>query len=105
MTTTFEIPLTPEPQIFTINIVGVTYKMSLLWNYVSNNWNLDMLLADNTPFIRGIPLVANTNLFEQYNYLNIGGQLIARTDNDGPDDINPTFDNLGKTSHLYFIII
>jgi len=92
--TLYEIPLTPEPQVFTINLGGVNYLCSILWNYVSGNWNLDLTTEDGIPFLRGIPLVPNTNLLEQYAYLRIGGELFL--------DSNPSFNSLGVTSHLFF---
>lgn len=98
----YEIPLTPEAQEFTITLAGINYRIKLQWNSVNNTWVLDLINAvTSTVILTGIPLVANTNLFRQYGYLNLGGSLVAQTDNNV--NIPPTYDNLGDTGKVYFI--
>ncbi len=97
----FEIPLSPEAQQFNISLGGVTYGVNLYWNANSSTWCIDLSDNSGNPIVRGIPLVANVNLLEQYAYLGIGGQLIVQSDDD--PNAPPTSDNLGSISHLYFV--
>ncbi len=97
---TYEIPLTPEAQTFTTQLLNATYKMTLLWNSASNSWVLDIADKNGAPLISGIPVVANTDLLAPFGHMNFGGTLIAQTDNS--PNIPPTYDNLGSTGHLYF---
>lgn len=101
MSTTYEIPLTPEAQNFSISLAGVSYQLSLKWGTFANAWLLDIADADGAPVLSGIPLVANTDLLSPYAYMNFGGQIVALTDN--ALDVPPTYDNLGTTGHLYFV--
>ena len=100
MSTTFEIPLSPQSQTFTISLAGVVYSMGLWWNEISNVWVLDIFDASVNPILRGVPLVANVDLLAAYPDKNFGGALIAQTDDAA--NVPPTFDNLGVTGHLYF---
>jgi hypothetical protein len=102
MTTYYEIPLSPTPQTFNISLAGVTYKCTVKWNWVSACWVIDIADATGTPMISGIPMVTGANLLEQYAYLGFGGSLVAQTDN--APDVVPTFDDLGSTGHLYWIV-
>jgi hypothetical protein len=102
MTTPFEIPLSPTPQTFAIELDGVSYRMIVKWCPVNGFWLFDLALADDTPILQGIPITTSGDLLGQFGYLGIGGQLIAQTDHD--PTAPPTFDNLGVTSHLYFIV-
>lgn len=97
----YEIPLTPDPQTFSISLAGVTYNLTLQWNVLASAWILDIMSSANVPILMGIAVVANVDLLSPYPYLNFGGKLVAQTDND--PSLVPTFDNLGITSHLYFI--
>lgn len=97
----FEIPLSPEAQTFRIKLNGVTYTINLYWNSISGSWCIDLADSDAVPIINGIPVVANTDLLEQYAYLNLGGKLIVQTDSD--PNAAPTDINLGTDSHLYFV--
>lgn len=98
---TYEIPLTPESQTFNINLSGVKYTMFFYWCDPNNAWGIDISDANGNLILSGLPVIANTDLLEQYSYLNFGGQLIAQTD----DNINiaPTYNNLGTLGHVYFI--
>ncbi|WP_425347518.1 phage baseplate plug family protein, partial [Serratia fonticola] len=52
-----EIPLTPTPQQFAIQLAGVQYQMTLIWRDAAG-WVLDIANNDKTPLIQGVPLVA-----------------------------------------------
>jgi len=100
MVTRYEIPLISQSQKFNIVLAGVSYKLNVHWCIPANAWVLDMLDKNDLAILTGIPLVTGVNLFDQYDYLNLGGQLIAATDND--PDLVPTYENLGSLGHLYF---
>lgn len=100
MTTLLEIPLIASPQKLTISLNSVVYSLSLKWNTFLDCWVMDFGLQDGTPILSGVPMVPNVDLFEQYEYLDFGGVLVAANET---DDDPPTFTNLGDTGHLYFI--
>lgn len=100
--TPYEIPLSSTPQTFKITLAGVQYQMTVKWNWVNASWVLDIADSSGTMIIAGIPLVTGADLLEQYGYLNFGGRMICQTDND-PDAV-PTYDNLGTTGHVYFLV-
>jgi hypothetical protein len=100
--TAFEIPTQPTPQRFTITLGGVDYRVTQKWNKVISCWAIDIADSGDVPILSGVPLVTGADLLEQFTYLGIGGQLVAQTDHDA--DAVPTFDNLGSTGHLYFVL-
>jgi hypothetical protein len=101
MMATFEIPLTPDSQTFTIALAGTSYRLTVRWSSAVGAWVLDIATLVGTPLLAGLPLVANVDLLAPYGYMNFGGQLIAQTDNASNEP--PTYENLGITSHLYFV--
>lgn len=100
--TPYEIPLSPTPQSFTIPLAGATYRLTVKWCAASASWTLDIADAADNAILSGIPLVTGADLLAQYGHLGIGGQLIVQTDTD-PDAV-PSFDDLGVTGHLYFVV-
>lgn len=103
MATVYEIPLSPSPQTFTVSLGGKSYQLTVQWrDAVEGGWALDIADSAGKPLVQGIPLVTGANLLDQFAYLGIAGQLRVQTDND-PDAV-PAFDNLGNTSHLYFVV-
>ncbi len=103
MTTAYEIPTSNIPQVISISLAGVTYKLTNKWNVSGNCWVLDIADTNSNPILSGIPLVTGVDLLEQYGYLNFGGQLFAQTDHDLTQV--PTFTSLGVNGHLYFVTI
>lgn len=101
MTTAFEVPLTPQPQLFQIALAGTSYFIRIAWNTSMSAWVLDLLDADRLPILNGVPLVTGLDLLAQYRYLGIPGSLVVQTDSD--NDALPTFENLGINSHLFFV--
>jgi hypothetical protein len=98
----FEIPLTPTPQKFGITLGGVDYILTVTWEAVPDGgWVLSIADSSNRPIINGIKMVTGANLLAGYEYLGLTGTLAVQTDHD--TDALPTFDNLGLTSHLYFV--
>lgn len=101
--TPYLIPLQNQQQALSISIAGVTYQLTVTWCDPAQCWVMN--IADNAgnPILSGIPLVTGADLLEQFGYLEFGGQLIAQTDND-PTAV-PTFQNLGSTGNLFFVVI
>ena len=97
----YEIPLEPYAQSFSIMLGGVSYRLAVYWNVPGTVWVIDLMDDLGTPIITGIPLVANIDLLAPYTYMNFGGQLVAQSDNN--PDAKATYDNLGLIGHLYFI--
>lgn len=99
---TFEIPLSPDPQTFNISLGTVEYQLTVQYRDATDGgWFLDIADDVGNPILNGIPLVTGANLLLQYEYLNFQGELRVQTDFDA--DAIPTFENLGERSHLYFI--
>lgn len=101
MSVPHEIPLSNYNQRFTISLVGVTYTMLVYWSTAAACWVCDIADENNNPIACGLPLITGADLLAQFDYLDIGGELIVQTDH----DVNavPTFENLGTTGHLYFV--
>ena len=97
--TVYEIPLTPEPQTFSISLAGSLYVLTLKWNNFAGYWVLDIANPQSAPILCGLPLLPSIDILAPYSYLNFGFQLFCATDDD-PTAV-PTFANLGVTSHLY----
>lgn len=102
MTTPYEIPLSPEPQRFTIQLSGTFYQLTVRWNIPASAWVLDIANEDGDPMIAGIPLVTGVNLLEQYAYVGIPGELRVQTDTD--KNAVPTYANLGTLGHLFYVL-
>lgn len=103
MTTAYyEVPLTPTPQRFKITLSGVDYAMVVKWNPAYGIWVLDIATALEVPIVGGIGLVTGADLLAQYGYLGFVGQLFVETET--APDVPPTFDNLGRTSHLFYSV-
>lgn len=106
MATTYEIPLSPEPQRFNITLGDVEYQLRLSYQDApEGGWLLDIFNGSDdpgAPIVSGIPLVTGANLLEQYDYLSFPGELWVTTDAD-PDAV-PTFANLGSAGRLYFVM-
>lgn len=101
MTTAHEIPLSPEPQTFTISLSGQTYGLRLQWCKPLQAWCLDINDATGVPILQGHPIVTGCDLLAQFPDLGIGGSLVAQTDY-APDNV-PTYENLGVLGRLFFI--
>jgi len=102
MTTPYEIPLTPEPQRFTISLGSTSYALTVKWNAPHGAWMLDIAMPSGTLVLGGIPLVTGVDLLGQYAYLGFTEQLVCQSDFDL--DAVPTFENLGTQGHLYFLV-
>ena len=96
------IPLTGDPEVFTITLAGVEYQLTVRWNDADQGgWMIDLAKPDGgDDILLGIPLVTGTDLLGQYGHLGLGGQLVVWA---GDSDDAPTQDTLGDTVKLYFI--
>jgi len=102
-TTAYEVPLAATPQQFYITLGGVQYQLTTAWNWPGQVWQLTIATAAGVTILDNIPLVTGCDLLAQYAYLELGGQLIAFTDNDLSQP--PTFSALGTSGHLYFQVV
>jgi hypothetical protein len=100
--TAYEIPLSAQPQLFNIQLAGVTYFLTLRWNITGSCWSLDIADQDRVAMLSGIPLVTGADLLGQYAYMKFGGMLIVQTD--GDTDAVPTLENLGTAGRLFFVV-
>lgn len=102
MTIVYEVPTSPESQLFTIQLGSQSYQLRLLWNQTAACWILDIADAEGNPLVQGIPVVTGLDLLRQYKTLGIEGSLIAQTDYDS--SAVPTYENLGSTGRIYFVV-
>lgn len=103
MTTQYEIPLMATPQAFSIQLWSTTYSLTVTYRDIDDGgWLLDIADNDGNSLVAGIPLITGANLLAQYPDLGFEGGLWVQTDGANPDDV-PTFDNIGTSSHLYFV--
>jgi len=99
----YEIPLSPTPQRFSVDLSGITYQLTVKYHDVEmGGWVVDVADAAGNDLVNGIPLVTGCDLLAQYEYLEFGGKLMVQTSND-PDAV-PTWENLGEQSHLYWVV-
>lgn len=99
--TAFEIPLDARPQSFYITLSGTEYRMTYRWNDAMQSWVVDVADASNNPVLSGAAVITGADLFAQYPELQIAGAAIVQTDHDA--DAVPTFQNLGSSSHVYYV--
>lgn len=102
MPTFYEIPLTPDPQRFTVTLSGVDYRLTVQYRAAGGSgWVLDIADTSNEPIVSGIPLVTGVDLLGQYRHLGFSGRLWVQGASD-PDDV-PTFEDLGIGSHVFWV--
>ena len=97
-----EIPLSPKPQTFAIALASVRYQMTLQWRN-GIGWVLDIADVSGNALVNGMPLVTGADLLAPYPQMGFGGQLRVLTDHGV--DAPPTFENLGVTGHVYFVVM
>lgn len=103
MSGVYEIPLTPAtPQTLTAPLSGHDYRLLLTWNHQGEYWMLDLSTAGGVWILRSVPMLPGRNLLGGFEHLSVGGELWVRTD--GDPDAAPTFDSLGVTTRLYFVV-
>jgi hypothetical protein len=98
----FEVSLVSVPQEFQVSLSGVDYRMVVTWCWPIQCWILDIYDAQTLdPILLGNAIVTGADLLAQFEYLGFPGALVAQTDHDRL--AQPTFDNLGTLSHLFYI--
>lgn len=98
----YEIPLTPDPQRFTVTLSSVEYVLTVQYRDAGGaGWVLDIADKNGKPLVSGIPIVTGVNLLEQYSHLGFAGRLWVQGAAD-PDDV-PTFEDLGIGSHVFWV--
>lgn len=103
MSTTYEIPLTPVPQTFSIDIKQKTYQLTFAFCDVESGfWTVSLEDNNGNSLVNGIPLITGADLLAQYRHLAFSFQLWCAVDGD-PNAI-PGFDNLGVSSHVYVTV-
>ena len=100
MANVFEIPLTANNQIFTIQLNGRNVKIRLVYRDDAG-WIMDIQGSAGNDLLTGAPLVTNVDLIEQYPDIGINGKFVALSDTEELE--YPTKTNLGFGSHLYFV--
>lgn len=98
----YALPLQPQNSEMDISLAGVVYHLRVKWNATSVCWIFYLEDASGTPILSGIPVVTGCDLLEQYQYLGVGGALIAQSTNN--PDLVPSFLTLGTTGNVYFIV-
>lgn len=98
----FRIPVTNVPQQFQIQLAGKNYLMTCKWNDApEGGWCLDLADAETgDAILANINIVTGINILSGLEYLGINGELYCRTNGDQFAD--PTLQNLGQESFLYF---
>jgi hypothetical protein len=97
----FPLPVSATAQSFFVQLVNISYKITLKWNAVAACWVMDIADADEVPLVQGIPIVTGTDLLAPYAYLGFGGGIVALTE--GNPDAVPTFENLGNGGDVFFV--
>lgn len=98
----YVIPLTGEPETFTVTLAGTEYQLTVRWNSADQGgWMLDFAEPDDAgDILTGLPLVTGVDLLGQHGHLGIGGKLVVWAED---SDEAPTEANLGQSVKLYFI--
>lgn len=94
------IPLTAEPQSFTIALGGREYRLTLRWGTApEGGWLLDVAEAEGgTILVAGMALVTGVDLLAAHAHLGFGGMLWVYS----PDDLPPSEADLGTRTVLIF---
>lgn len=94
----YEIPLTEGPQEFSVSLGGAQYTMTIVFREADGGgWFLDMVRADGSGAVRGIPLVVGSDLLAQHQYKHFG-HLYAVLD--GGAVRVPTWEDMGSVISL-----
>ena len=98
---TFELPLTPQAQKLSIGLGANTYQFTFEWNDAAGVWQFHLSDKSGKRLLSSIPVVTGADLLAPYTYMNLGGGLIAASD----DNLHapPTYANLGTLGRIYFV--
>lgn len=97
--TRYVIPLTGEPESFTVTLGGIEYRMTLRWcDTGEGGWLLDVALADGTALVAAIPLVTGVDLLAAHGHIGFAGMLWCQS----PSETVPGPGDLGTEVQLIF---
>jgi len=95
-----EIPVTPGPAKFEIELDGAPYRFRVRYNERDLAWYADVLGLDNDVDFKGLKLVPGLDLLGPHAYAELGQMFIF----DGEEiEAEPTFEGLGDRFRLYYI--
>lgn len=97
----FELPLNPFPETFSVSIANTPYRGRTRWNQHLSAWVLSLRTTEDAPLVENIPLVQGVNLLEQLQYLEICKGLEVTMDSSATD--TPGFADLGGDAHVYVV--
>lgn len=97
----YEIPLTSQPQRFSVFLGRAQWFITLRWNNQAHHWVLDFHDSKQTLILAGLMVTTGADLLAQHQHLGFEGALIAQSTSDPLEP--PNFENLGTTSHLIFV--
>lgn len=97
----YEIPLTPQPQRFSVFLGKAQWFMVLRWNHQIGHWSLDFYNSKQELVLAGLLLTTGVDLLAQHQHHGFGGSLIAQSSSDPLAP--PDFENLGTKAHLIFV--
>lgn len=94
----YEIPLSAGSQEFGVTLGGIQFTMLLVYRDADGGgWFLDMIRADGSDAVRGLPLVIGTDMLAQHQHKHFG-HLYAVLDGDVVRV--PTWDDMGRVVSL-----
>lgn len=94
----YQIPLSAGAQSFSIVLGGVQYRMTLIYREAAGGgWFLDMVRADGTDAVYGIPLVLGADLLAQYDYKGFGHLHCSLS---AGKEHKPDYEDVGSTLTL-----
>jgi hypothetical protein len=103
MSTTLRVPLLVGiPQVFSITLGSVTYKLTLVYrNDPAGGWVIDIDDSAGNPILHGVPMVTGANLLAQHKHLGFNGGLYVQSTS-SPNAV-PSFASLGADANLYWV--
>ena len=101
MTTAYEIPFSPQPQTFTIALIGVSYRLTTRWCGAMLAWALDIYGPDGSALLLGLPIITGVDLLGQHKHLGIGGSIFVQSS--GDLEAVPGFNDLGASGLVFFV--
>lgn len=96
-----EIPLRAEQQRLGVSLDQTDYFMVLTWCAPMSYWVLELQDSGGNRLLAGVPLIIGADLLAQYKHIGLKGALVVQSDTNPQH--NPTYTDLGGTSHLYYI--
>lgn len=97
----FRIPFVNTNQNFNITLSGKNLRVTCNWNEELPAWVISIQDASTQQYIiSGVALVTGCNLFSQFYYTGVKGEIAVYT-NGNPGEI-PTFESLGNESQVLY---